>query len=120
MSQTTITPVKKQTLRFYSQEEKKALKPFINKNLSPSEENLKDFCKKYNRNFPSVQVYIYTNRKRKVERKEMLGKNSPKAALKPTLKNKSKVNLSKGEFKIPISNWNVTNDNGQFYFVVKF
>lgn len=119
MSQTK-TASNKRTLRFYSKEEKKALAPFMSKKIAVNEENLKDFCKKYDRSYGSVQVYIYTNRKRKIERKQILGKNSPKASLRPTIKDKSKVNLSKGEFKIPISNWNVSNDNGQFYFIVKF
>jgi hypothetical protein len=109
----------KKTLKFYTKEENKELAPFINGEKQPTASALKDFCDKYNRSLNSVQVRIYTLRRRKKTTKSLI-KGSPVASLKPTLKDKTTVNLSKGEFKIPISNWNVSNENGQFYFVVKF
>ena len=109
----------KKTLKFYTKEENKELVPFIKGDLQPTKEALNDFCEKYNRNFESVRVRIYILR-RKNKTKKALVKGSPVASLKPTMKDKTTVNLSKGEFKIPISNWNVSNENGQFYFVVKF
>jgi hypothetical protein len=109
----------KRTLKFYSKQELKDLVPFIKDGQKPTEENLKSFCEKYNRNFESVRVYVYIKRKRNRDNKALI-KGAPKASLKPTMKDKTTVNLSKGEFKIPISNWNVSNENGQFYFVVKF
>ena len=30
------------------------------------------------------------------------------------------MNLSKGQFRVPISNWTISNENGQFYFIAKF
>ncbi len=119
MSNETTTPTKR-TVRFYSKEEMKDLAPFIKGGETPTKESLKDFCKKYNRSYGSVQVRVYTLRKKKNSAKKVMVKQSPKVSLKPTVKDKTTVNLSKGEFKIPISNWNVSNENGQFYFVVKF
>jgi hypothetical protein len=111
----------KKTVRFYSKEENKELMPFIKGGVQPTKESLANFCKKHNRNFGSVQVRIYTMRKNnKIKKNLVKGDIMPKASLKPTMKDKTAVNLSKGEFKIPISNWNVSNENGQFYFIVKF
>lgn len=119
MSTAIATTPAKRKVRFYSKEEVKELASFIKSGETPTEKNLEAFCKKYNRSFGSVQVYIYTKRKAKKQRKLMV-KQTPKVSLKPTIKDKTTVNLSKGEFKIPITNWNVSNENGQFYFVVKF
>lgn len=108
------------TLRFYSNEENRALTPFIKGEMKPSLKNLKDFCEKYNRSIGSVQVRIYTQIRKNTKKKNLIkGDIVPKVAL-TSVKDKTTVNMSKGEFKIPITNWNVSNENGQFYFVVKF
>ena len=116
MSNTT-TQETKRTIRFYSKEEIKALKPFINGQIGVSPKNLEEFCQKYNRSYGSVQVYVYNARKKKATKKQMTSSSTPKASLK---KDASPAKLSKGEFKIPVNNWTMTNEEGQLYFVVKF
>jgi hypothetical protein len=115
MSQTTTTPTKK--IRFYSREEIKALEPYIKNGEPIREAALAEFCTKYNRSFASVQIYIYTKRK-KIKQKRAYNKNQPVTA--QLTESNSPIKMNKGEFKIPITNWNVSSENGQFYFVVKF
>lgn len=42
---------------------------------------------------------------------------SPKTYI---VKDKSIAKISKGQFKIPVNNWNITNENGQMYLNIKF
>ncbi len=113
----TATQETKRTIRFYSKEEIKALKPFINGQIGVNPKNLEEFCQKYNRSYGSVQVYVYNARKKKATKKQMTSSFSPKASLK---KDASPAKLSKGEFKIPVNNWNIINENGQMYLTIKF
>jgi hypothetical protein len=104
-------------LRFYSNEENEFITMYAQSGKPVNEKNLEEFCKKNKRSFLSVSVKVYELRKKLGLSKNIVKNVSPKANL---VKDKTVVNLSKGEFKIPISNWNVKNENGQFYFVVQF
>lgn len=107
----------KRQIRFYSKEELKELQPYIN-GKKIDKQHIAEFCKNHKREYNSVLVNIYTRRKAAgVVTSPKKDKFKTEAVLKPR---KAAINMAKGEFKIPVSSWNVTNDNGQFYFVVKF
>lgn len=114
MSDITTTQPAKRTLRFYSKEEITALKPFIKGDIRVSQQNLAEFCKKYNRTFLSVQMFVYNTRRKNQATKVL---TNPNVSLK---KDDSPAKLSKGEFKIPVNNWTMTNEDGKLYLVVKF
>jgi len=109
----------KRTIRFYSKEEAKVLAPFIKKNVAIDKQAITDFCKKYNRSMGSVLVYIYQNRKKLAKRRKMVKSIAPVGKLM-NKKDNSIINLNKGEFNIPIKSWNISQNNGEFYFTVKF
>lgn len=108
----------KKTIRFYSKEEKRILAPFVKKAQKTDMAIIEEFSKKYNRNVKSVLAYIYNNRK-KLNIKRSMVKNAPFGRL-TTKKDKSLINLSKGEFNIPIKEWNISQTESGFYFNVKF
>jgi hypothetical protein len=114
-----ITSAKK-VLRFYSREEIKALEPFIKDGQSVSEKALAEFCAQNNRSFGSVQVYIYSKRKQNKQKRAYKKSQAVKADLTPVAKDQSIAKMSKGEFKIPVNNWNITNENGQMFLNIKF
>ena len=123
MSKNITTPTattSKRKMRFYSKEELKELAPFIKQGQKPNEESLKEFCKKYNRPYLAVLATIYNKRRAKNKVKNLVKRDSTKASLNPIAKNKTKVNLSKGEFHIPIKSWSITQHTDGFYFNVKF
>jgi hypothetical protein len=113
------------TVRFYSEQEKHQVREFAMTG-KPVKGLIEEFCKVNDRSFHSVALKIYEMRNRmSIPKNTKTGVDkkvpkAPKVELAPTIKDKTTVNLSKGEFKIPISNWNVSNENGQFYFIVKF
>jgi len=105
----------KKTLRFYSKEEKSQIKAFaaskkIDKAL------LEVFCEKYNRPKASVLFMIYKTRK-EINMVKKGKRVQPNAKLRSS---KEVINLTKGEFNIPIKSWNISQNNGEFYFNVKF
>lgn len=94
----------KKTLRFYSKDEANELKPYINKEQSPTDENLKQFCVKYKRSANAVRAFIYS--KRKV-------RTSPKRGI-------ASATVTKNEFVIPISKWEIRNEGGNNSLVLHF
>jgi hypothetical protein len=67
----------------------------------------------------SVIVHIYQNRKKLAKRRKMVKSTAPAGKLM-NKKDNSIINLNKGEFNIPIKSWNISQNNGEFYFTVKF
>lgn len=53
------------TVKFYSKQEIRELRPFLQGKLAVTKENLEPFCKKYERSFGAVGVFIYTTRRKK-------------------------------------------------------
>lgn len=104
-------------LRFYSATEMNQIKKFALNGKPLNEEMVASFCKEHNRPTKSVMFKIYEERKKMkiVNPKSVVNKqvNSPKA-------DKTVAKVSKGEFKIPVNNWNMTTEDGQIYLVVKF
>lgn len=95
----------KKMIRFYSKNEANELKPFISKEQAPTDENLKQFCVKYKRNASAVRAFVYA--KRKVKRSSRkLGTTSAK--------------VTKNEFVIPISKWEIRNEGGNNSLVLYF
>lgn len=105
----------KRTIRFYSKEEKSQIKAFAaSKNIDKA--LLEMFCEKYNRPKASVLFMIYKLRKQ-LNMVKKGKKVQPNVKLRSS---KEVINLSKGEFNIPIKAWNISQKNGEFYFTVKF
>lgn len=102
---------------FYTKNELRELKPFIRGNQPVNEKSLKSFCKKYNRTYGAVQVKVYSLRNQLKYKKA--GLTTDKSATLVPRKNNA-ISLNKSEFRVPINSWNITQDNGQFYFTVKF
>lgn len=124
----------KKTVRFYSEEELAQVKELAMTGL-PVKGLIEDFCTINNRPFHSVALKIYEMRaKLNIPKKSKTGKDEKvvktpkvpktskavKAELAPTVKDKSVVNIGKGEFNIPIKSWNITQHTDGFYFNVKF
>ena len=101
----------KKTIRFYSKKELSALKSFIKGHTKPNDANLAEFCKQYQRSADSVRALVYKLRKQNGTTRRTKRVNSTKNDVLTVMKN---------EFKIPIKNWNVSQENGTFYFSVKF
>ena len=111
----------KQTVRFYSKEEIKKLKEIAKGKQPINRDLLKEFCKKYDRSFASATIKVYDLRKKSsfsISTKKYVKKSTPKVNL--VKQDKTIMNLSKGQFRIPINTWNISNENGKFYFVAKF
>ena len=104
-------------LRFYSAEENAFITNYAKSNQPVKEEYLQAFCVQNNRPMNSVIFKIYETRKK-------LGIKNPKSVKEKNIKanvvRDNSAKMSKGEFKIPVNNWTMTNENGQLYFVVKF
>lgn len=110
----------KRNFKFYSEEENNEMAQLAATNKSVNKALVGEFCTKYARSYGSVVNRIYDVRKKNGQpsRTPRTVKNvSPKAIL---VKDKSVATVSKGEFKIPITNWNVKSEDGKFYFLVKF
>jgi hypothetical protein len=102
-------------VRFYSAEENAFIKNYAKSNQPVKEELLQKFCVDNNRPVNSVIFKIYDLRKKMKQNKT----NSPfpKANV---VKDNSVAKMSKNEFKIPVNNWNITNENGQMFLNIKF
>jgi len=99
-------------LFFYSAEETQLIESFAKSGKPVNHKLLDDFCKKYKRSYVSASMKVYDVRKK-------LGITSPKSISANLVKDNS-AKISKGEFKIPVNNWTVTNENGQMYLNIKF
>ena len=100
-------------VRFYSAEENAFIANYAKSNQPVKEELLQKFCVDNNRPVNSVIFKIYDLRKKMKQNKT----TSPKANV---VKDNSVAKMSKGQFKIPVNNWNITNEDGQMYLNIKF
>lgn len=100
-------------LRFYSAEENAFIANYAKSNQPVKEELLQKFCVDNNRPINSVMFKIYDLRKKMKQNKT----TSPKANV---VKDSSVAKMSKGQFKIPVNNWNISNEDGQMYLNIKF
>lgn len=98
---------------FYSAEENQLIESFAKSGNPVNHKLLDDFCKKYKRSYVSASMKVYDVRKK-------LGMVSPKSLNANLVKDNNAAKISKGEFKIPVNNWNITNENGQMYLNIKF
>lgn len=103
----------KRTIKFYSEEEKEFLKPYLNvKRMSKWwNADLDAFCKKYKRTRGSVEQYLSNTRTRMKYR----GLTET-----PTKVDKALPTLKRNEFIIPISNWEVRTESDGQKLVLKF
>ena len=99
-------------LKFYTTEELSFIEAYAKSKEPVKEELLQKFCVDNNRPMNSVIFKIYDLRKKMRQNKA----TSPKANVKDT----SVAKISKGEFKIPVNNWNITNEDGQMFLNIKF
>lgn len=110
----------KKPFRFYSREEYRALMPFIKAKGRLNFSELADFCKKYNRPVVSVSQYIHKCRKTKRYARAKRNSNKVNSLIVPKTTNNTTASVKKGEFKVPINNWNLTFENGKAFFTVNF
>jgi tRNA A37 threonylcarbamoyltransferase TsaD len=112
----------KRQIKFYTPEEITQIKEFAESKKPINPALVYEFCKKYDRTFSGVNEKIHSYRRRgnKKIAKKVTTKNTIKAELSTSIKDKTAVNMSNGEFKIPINNWSIKSENGQFYFVAQF
>jgi len=107
-------------LRFYTREELNALHQLAVSEAPVNKKLLEQFCKDYNRSFHSAGLKVYEFRKKLNIGNAKPPRNKtvmPKADL---VKDSSVAKISKNEFKIPVNNWNITNENGQMFLNIKF
>lgn len=110
-------------ITFYTNQENNLLKEYAKTKAPVNTKLLGQFCKDYNRSLHSARIKVYEFRKQMGidnSRAPRVKRNNPVMPVASLIKNKSVATVSKGEFKIPINSWNVSNENGQFYFIVKF
>lgn len=100
-------------LKFYSVEENAFILNYAASAEPVREELLQKFCVDNDRPVSSVMCKIYYLR-----RELKKNKNSPLTA--SIIRDNSIAKMSKGEFKIPVNNWNISNENGQMYLNIKF
>ena len=122
MSKTTVNNSSKRTIKFYTKFEKKELlsiaqEPKIDKN------KVVELSKISGRTYNALILQVYLLRK-KLNIKKTKNTNTvvkPSAVLTTANTSiKASPSLTKGEVKIPISNWDLKSENGQMYFVAKF
>ena len=107
-------------LKFYTEEEMSILNEFAKSRVPVNKKLLGEYCKKYDRSFHSVTFKVYDLRKKLGIESSRPQKNktiTPKATV---IKDNSIARVSKGEFKIPVNNWNITNEDGQMFLNIKF
>lgn len=95
------------TIKFYSRKELAALKPFITKKAKLTKESLDAFCSEFGRKPSAVRAIVFYKRK--------TSGLSVKRVSKPTT-----AKVTKNEFVIPISKWEIRNDNGTNSLVLHF
>jgi DNA-directed RNA polymerase specialized sigma54-like protein len=111
------------TLKFYTEHEMSILNNFAASKAPVNNNLIGQFCKDYTRSEHSVTCKVYELRKklgiensrppRPIKNKTI----TPKATV---VKDNSVARVSKGEFKIPVNNWNITNEEGQMFLNIKF
>ena len=106
-------------LRFYTQEEINTLQEFAKSGLPVNHKMLGQFCKENKRSFHSAMLKVHDLRKR-LNNGISSTRNKTVIPTAKVVKDKSVAKISKGEFKIPVNNWNITNENGQMYLTIKF
>ena len=108
------------TLKFYTKEELSLLQSYAASKAPVNRGLLQQFCKDNNRSFHSATLKVYELRKKLGIENSRPPRNKtvfPKATV---VKDKSVAKMSKGEFKIPVNNWNISNEDGQMYLNIKF
>lgn len=112
MEQTSLAPKAKKVMKFYTTVEKKELAPFFSGKISATDENLKEFCEKHQRPVGGVKAYIYSKKIRKSYAKKITEKviHAPKTEAKVT----------KDEFVIPITKWEIRTDGVNNSLVLHF
>lgn len=109
MEQTSLKA--KKVMKFYTTVEKKELAPFISGKISASDENLKEFCEKHQRPVGGVRAYIYGKKtKKSYDKKLTKAVSMPKAA----------AVVTKDEFVIPITKWEIRTDGVNNSLVLHF
>jgi len=106
-------------IKFYTKEENDQVISFANSNKPLNKKLLDSFCKKYNRSYHSVCMKIYDVRKTKPGYVNRFVKKNVKTDVS-LVKDNSHVGFSKGEVKIPITNFNIKQEKDGFYFIIKF
>lgn len=116
---TNVVKKKKTPLRLYDYSEMAVLRPYYSSTqpVSPKDPTIKGFCKTFKRSFNSVKNHIMVQRRKAIP--------APVAASgttkgKVTTKDMAAVNIKKGEFVIPIKNWEIRTENGQANLVLMF
>lgn len=100
----------KRTIRFYSESEYNTLKPAIQGEIKLTQDYLEKTAKQLNRTVGSLRQYVYDQRSK-------LGNTSSKPTTDSTYKSST---FRKGEFIIPINNWEIRKVNGVTNLVLKF
>lgn len=103
-------------VRFYQPTEISILTPYYNNTLAinPKDPTIRNFCKTFKRSFNSVKNHIM------VQRRKQKATGSGLTKAQPTTKDLAAVNIKKGEFVIPIKNWEIRTENGQANLVLMF
>jgi hypothetical protein len=116
---------KVRTLRFFTKEELSILEPFVNGTEKLTFKMCHELAARFNRNAQSV--YQYVHRKRKAANKPAKKQrfNLSKVKTDKTVARDKSVTTSTpmfkhGEFIIPVSSWEVRNNNGATSLVLKF
>lgn len=100
----------KRTIRFYSESEYNALKPAIEGKTKLTQDFVENIAKKFNRTTGSIKQYVY-------EQRSKLGYTAGKPTTDSTYKQSA---FKKGEFVIPITNWEIRTVDGVTNLVLKF
>jgi len=111
------------TLKFYTEHEMSILRDFAASKAAVNNKLIGQFCKDYNRSEHSVTCKVYELRKKlgiENSRPPRLIKNKKTSPKANVVKDSSIAKISKGEFKIPVTNWNITNEDGQMFLNIKF
>jgi hypothetical protein len=110
----------KKKLKFYTEEEMSILNEFAKSRVPVNKKLLGEYCKKYDRSLHSVSFKVYDLRKKLGIESTRPLKNKTVIPKANVVKDSSIAKISKGEFKIPVNNWNITNEDGQMFLNIKF
>jgi hypothetical protein len=108
----------------FTKEEKAILKPYVTGEKEINKQVCDELSVQIGRSFKNIYQYIYRN-KRAVGKSKKVKANSVKVkADKTVTRDKSLANntpmFKQGEFIIPVSSWEVRNNNGTTSLVLKF
>jgi len=116
---------KARTIRFFSKEELSILEPFINGTEKFTVKVCDELANRFSRNSQSVYQFVYRKRKmmNKPAKKQRFNLSKVKTD-KTVARDKSVTTntpmFKHGEFIIPVSSWEVRNNNGATSLVLKF